>query len=99
MLRSPGRPAPAAPDVDPFPVTRPNDPLVGLVCGLSRFTRFRKLNASPRNWTRLPFGEPTVLNSAMSQFWKCGPRIGLRPAFPKVPAAGRANAAGLNQKF
>src|SRR6266849_7920836 len=52
---------------EPFPVTRPNDPLVGFVVGLFRFGWFGKLNASARNCTRVPVGAPTVLKSAMSQ--------------------------------
>src|SRR5436190_1173288 len=80
-----------------FPVTRPNDPLVGFVVGLVRFGWFGKLNASARNCTRVPLGAPTVLNSAMSQLCVCGPRTGLRPALPNVPAAGRVKAAVLNQ--
>src|SRR5436190_13831542 len=96
MLRSPGRP-PLSPDVLPLPVMRPNEPLVGLITGTSRLTRFGKLNVSMRNCARNPAGGPKFFNSARSQLWYPGPRTGLRPALPNVPAAGRANAAGLNQ--
>src|SRR6266851_4621717 len=95
MFLSPGRP----PLVLPLPITRPNDPLVGLMTGLSRFAMFGKLNASARSCTRLLLDDPNVFRSAMSQFCVPGPRIGLRPALPKVPGAGLANAAALNQKF
>src|SRR5919197_128274 len=101
MFRSPGLPLPGLPvplAVLPLPVTRPNDPLVGLVTWLSRFSRLGKWNTSARNWTRVPVGAPNVLNNAMSHAWVDGPRTGFRPALPKVPGAGLANACGLNQK-
>jgi hypothetical protein len=45
--------------------------------------------------------EGNVLEERDVQLWKPGARrpLGFRPPDPKVPAAGRAKAAGLNQKF
>src|SRR3954453_11087080 len=82
-----------------FAVTRPNAALVGSVDGLFRFAWFRKLNTSIRNWNDCRSFTTTFLNSAMSHWYWPGPYMLLRGALPKVPAAGRAYASGLNQRF
>src|SRR5213595_3619633 len=80
-------------------VTRPNDALVGSVDGLFRFAWFRKLKTSILNWNDWRSFTTTFLNSAMSHWYWPGPYMLLRGALPNVPFAGRAYAAGLNQRF
>src|SRR5215471_3197194 len=80
-------------------VTRPNAALVGSVEGLLRFAWFRKLKISALNWNDWRSLTVTFLNNAMSHWYWPGPYMLLRGELPNVPAAGRAYACGLNQRF
>src|SRR5262249_49170420 len=77
-------------------VINPNEPLVGLLFAPPQFGWFSALNASTRSSTRWLPRMGTSLRRPMSRFQVCGLRSELRGCAPKVPAAGRANAAGLN---
>ena len=85
-----------------FPVTNPNDPLVGLLIALllvvpPQFGWFSTLNASTRNSTRWLPVIGTFFRTPKSRFHVDGYRREFRVCTPNVPAAGRANAAGSNQ--
>src|SRR5882762_5357420 len=79
-----------------FPVTNPNDPLVGLLFAPPQFGWFSTLKASTRSSTRLVPRMDTILRSPISRFHVRGLRSELRGCTPNAPAVGRAKAAGLN---
>src|SRR3954452_6116221 len=66
---------------------------------LLQFGRLMKLKISARNCSRCVPARRKFLKNAMSHCCSDGLSQSFPGALPKVPAAGAANAAGLNQKF
>src|ERR1035441_7637080 len=67
--------------------------------GVPRLVWFIALKASPRIWKRNLSATANSRESARSMVCIPGPYTVLRPEFPKVYAAGTANAAVLNQAW
>jgi len=67
-----------------------------VVFGELKFGWFNTLKNSARNCRLIFSDRAVVLNSDMSRSARPGPTNVHLPRFPKVPAAGRMNALGLN---
>ena len=65
--------------------------------GVPRLVWFKALKNSPRNWNLARSVKVKSRTIAKSKVCIPGPYTELRPAFPKVKAAGAAKAAVLNQ--
>src|SRR5262245_26613308 len=78
-------------------VTLPNDPLVGVAFAPPQFGWLTILNSSVRNWRRCFSATGKFLRIPRSHSQNPGFRRMLRGCCPKVPAAGWAKAALLNQ--
>src|ERR1700674_2467578 len=64
--------------------------------GVPRFVRFNRLKNSDRNCRLRRSASAVFLNTDRSTSARPGPVYTPRPRLPKVPAAGRRNALGLN---
>src|SRR5215467_6986711 len=79
-----------------FPVTSPNDPLVGLDVAPPQFGWLNTLYISNRNCSNCRSQVAKFLRTAPSTFQKPGLRNVFRGCTPNVPASGAANTALLN---